>query len=106
MVVVVTKEQVKHLSWLSRIELSDEELAKYTSQIEQVVAYLDKLDSIPLEDVDVIKPKKKFSQLREDDDNNNNDDYKRNTTFEASAAADILGTKYRKDGFVKGPRMV
>lgn len=88
----VTKEQVRHLGWLSRIELSDEELDKYTSQIEQIIAYLDKLDTVPLEQAEVIKPRVKFSELRED--------------AERAFGADPLGTKYRKDGFVKGPRMV
>lgn len=89
----VTKEEVRHLGWLSRIELSDEELGKYASQIEQVIAYLDKLDTVPLEQAEAIKPKKKFSDLRDDAER-------------ASGADDILGTTYRKDGFVKGPRMV
>ncbi|MEO9294153.1 MAG: Asp-tRNA(Asn)/Glu-tRNA(Gln) amidotransferase subunit GatC [Nitrososphaera sp.] len=90
---VVTKEEVKHLGWLSRIELSDDEVEKYTVQIEQIIAYLDKLDSMPLVKADdVIKTKKDFSDLRPD---------------EAKAfGADPIGTKYRKDGFVKGPRMV
>lgn len=89
---VVMKEEVRHLGWLSRIELSDEELAKYTSQIEQIIAYLDKLDTVPLEKAEVLKSKKKFSELRNDVEN--------------AFGADTLGTKYRKDGFVKGPRMV
>lgn len=89
---MVTKDEIKHLGWLSRIALSDEELEKYTSQIEQIIAYLDTLDKIPLEKADVIKPRIKFSELREDE--------------ERAFGADTLGTKYRKDGFVKGPRMV
>lgn len=89
---MVTKEEIKHLGWLSRIELSDDEIARYTSQIEQIIAYLDKLDTIPLEQVEVIKSKRQFSELRKDE--------------EHPFGADTLGTKYRKDGFVKGPRMV
>ncbi len=89
---MVTKEEIKHLGWLSRIELSDEEIARYTSQIEQIIAYLDKLDTIPLEQVEVIKSKRQFSELRKDE--------------EHAFGVDTLGTKYRKDGFVKGPRMV
>ncbi|HVX03163.1 MAG TPA: Asp-tRNA(Asn)/Glu-tRNA(Gln) amidotransferase subunit GatC [Nitrososphaera sp.] len=89
----VTKEEVKHLGWLSRIELSDEELDKYASQIEQIIAYLDTLDTVPLEKIEVIKPKIKFSNLRDDAEH-------------VVSSADTLGTKYRKDGFVKGPRMV
>jgi aspartyl-tRNA(Asn)/glutamyl-tRNA(Gln) amidotransferase subunit C len=89
---MVTKEQVKHLSWLTRIELSDDELDRYTSQIEEIIKYLGKLDTIPLEDVKPIAAKKRFSDLRPDEA----------VGFEG----DALGTRYRKDGFVKGPRMV
>jgi aspartyl-tRNA(Asn)/glutamyl-tRNA(Gln) amidotransferase subunit C len=92
MVVVVTKEEVRHLGWLSRIELSEDDITRYTLQIEQIIAYLDNLDTMPLEKAEVIKSKKKFSDLREDE--------------EHMFGNDPLGTKYRKDGFVKGPRMV
>lgn len=89
---MVTKEEVKHLGWLARIELSDAELDRYTSQIEEIIKYLDKLDTIPLEQVEPIVARKKFADLRPDEP----------ADFEGGA----LGTKYRKDGFVKGPRMV
>lgn len=88
---MVTKEQVKHLGWLARIELSDAELERYTAQIEGIVKYLDKLDAMPLEQVKPAVTKKKFADLRDDEP--------------AEFEGDALGTKYRKDGFVKGPRM-
>jgi aspartyl-tRNA(Asn)/glutamyl-tRNA(Gln) amidotransferase subunit C len=88
---MVTKEEVKHLGWLARIELTDEELERYTSQIEDIIKYLDKLDTIPLEQVKPIVARKKFEDLRPDEP--------------ADFEGDALGTKYRKDGFVKGPRM-
>ncbi|MEW5841472.1 Asp-tRNA(Asn)/Glu-tRNA(Gln) amidotransferase subunit GatC [Nitrososphaera sp.] len=88
----ITKEQVKHLGWLSRIELSDEEVERYASQIEQIVSYLDKLDSMPfLGEAGTVKAAKSYEELRED--------------AAEPFGADPLGTKYRKDGFVKGPRM-
>ena len=89
---MVTKEEVKHVGWLARIELSDGELERYTSQIEEIIKYLDKLDTIPLEQVKPIVAKKNFADLRRDEP--------------AEFDGDALGTKYRKDGFVKGPRMV
>ena len=89
---MVTKDEIKHLGWLSRMELSDDELEKYTSQIEQIISYLDTLDKIELEKAEPIRPRKKFADLRPD---------------EAQAfGSDALGTANRKDGFVKGPRMV
>jgi aspartyl-tRNA(Asn)/glutamyl-tRNA(Gln) amidotransferase subunit C len=89
---MVTKEEIKHLGWLSRIELSDDELEKYTSQIEQIIGYLDTLDKIELEKAEPIKPRKKYADLRPDESH--------------AFGEDALGTKNRKDGFVKGPRMV
>lgn len=89
---MVTKDEIKHLGWLSRIELSDDELDRYTSQIEQIIAYLDTLDRIELEMAESIKARKKFADLRPDESH--------------AFGADALGTKNRKDGFVKGPRMV
>ncbi|HEX2013759.1 MAG TPA: Asp-tRNA(Asn)/Glu-tRNA(Gln) amidotransferase subunit GatC [Nitrososphaera sp.] len=89
----VTREQVKHLGWLSRIDLTEDELARYTAQIEEIINYLDKLDAVPfLEEAKPVMVKKKYSELREDSP--------------ADFAADAFGTLHRKDGFVKGPRMV
>jgi aspartyl-tRNA(Asn)/glutamyl-tRNA(Gln) amidotransferase subunit C len=88
---MVTKDQVKHLGWLARIDLSDIEIERYTAQIEGIVKYLDRLDAMPLEQVEPIVAKKKFADLRQD--------------VPAAFEGDALGTKYRKDGFVKGPRM-
>ncbi len=89
---VVTIEEVKHLGWLAKLEMSDSELQRYTAQIEDIVNYLNKLDTMPLEQVEPIMLKKKFSELRKDTPE----------TFEDR----VLGTVYMKDGFVKGPRMV
>lgn len=89
---MVAKEEIKHLGWLSRIDLSEDDLDRYTSQIEQIIAYLDTLDSIELENAEHIKTMKKFAELRSDEVQ----------PFER----DSLGTPNRKDGFVKGPRMV
>ena len=89
---VVTREEVKHIGWLAKLEMSDAELQRYTTQIEEIINYLNKLDTIPLEQVKPIAIKKKFSELRKDSPENIEDA--------------VLGTGYRKDGFVKGPRMV
>jgi aspartyl-tRNA(Asn)/glutamyl-tRNA(Gln) amidotransferase subunit C len=89
---VVTREEVKHLGWLAKLEMSDAELERSTAQIEEIINYLNKLDMMPLEQVEPMTLKKKFSELRKD----------AFETFEGS----VLGTAYKKDGFVKGPRMV
>jgi len=88
---MVTMDELKHLGWLARIELSDAELKRYALQVEDIIKYLDKLDTIPLEQVKPIVASKNFVDLRPD----------AVEPFEG----EVLGTKYRKDGFVKGPRM-
>ena len=50
----ITKDQIRHLGWLSRIDLSDEELERNTGHIEEIITYLDKLDSIPLSEADAV----------------------------------------------------
>lgn len=87
----VTKDQVKHLGWLSRIELTEEELERNTMHIEDTIKYLDTLDSVALSEAEAILLKKRVVDLRDD--------------VPAEFGEDPLGTKHRKDGYVKGPRM-
>jgi aspartyl/glutamyl-tRNA(Asn/Gln) amidotransferase C subunit len=87
----ITKDQIRHLGWLSRIDLSDEELERNTGHIEEIIKYLDKLDLIPLGEADAVSVKKDFSELRADEP--------------SEFGSDPFGTVHRKDGYVKGPRM-
>lgn len=87
----VTKEQVRHLAWLSRINLTEEEVEHNTGQIEEIIKYLDKLDSIALSEADTISTRKDISELRDDNPQ--------------EFAADIFPTAQRKEGYLKGPRM-
>jgi aspartyl/glutamyl-tRNA(Asn/Gln) amidotransferase C subunit len=47
---MITKDQLKHLSKLSKIELTENEFETYTKQIEKIIKYLDKLDEISFEE--------------------------------------------------------
>ena len=76
-----------------KAEMSDAELALYSTDRRDNRNYLNMLDTMPLEQVKPIAMKKKFSELRKDAPENFEEDR-------------VLGTRYRKDGFVKGPRMV
>ena len=89
---MVSRDEIKHLGWLSRLELTEEEISKYALQIEKIIGYLDKLDSVSLSEIEPIHSKKNISELRED----------RVKPFRGDA---LHGSKYRKDGFIKGPRL-
>ena len=89
---MVSKEEIRQLGQLSRLELTDQEVERYQSQIEEIIAYFDILDSLPLNEIEPIHLIRNFSELRKD----------RLEIFEGNALNNV---KYRKDDFIKGPRL-
>jgi aspartyl-tRNA(Asn)/glutamyl-tRNA(Gln) amidotransferase subunit C len=89
---MVSRDEIKHLGWLSRLELTEEEISKYTLQIEDIIGYLDKLDSISLSEIEPVRSRKNISELRKD-------------RIESFKGDPLKGSKNRKDGFIKGPRL-
>lgn len=89
---MITKDELKHLSKLSKIELSEEEYETYLKQIEKIIGYLDKLDEISLNEMESYSMIKKISDLREDKVNEFDRDIQK-----------VI--KNKKDKFVRGPQM-
>lgn len=93
---MITKDQLKHLSKLSKIDLTENEFETYTKQIEKIIKYLDKLDEISFEENNpsllLLLSFKKLSELRED------------TIIEPTLNIDQIA-KNLKDKFVRGPVM-
>jgi aspartyl-tRNA(Asn)/glutamyl-tRNA(Gln) amidotransferase subunit C len=91
---MITKDQLKHLSKLSKIELTENQFETYTKQIEKIINYLDKLDEISFEEAESLSslPLTKLSDLRED------------VILEPTTSIDKI-SKHLKDKFVKGPVM-
>lgn len=90
---MVSKETITYLGRLSKLELTEEEIVKYGQQVEEIIRYMDTLDSITLSDIEPISTDKSIHQLREDD----------HQPFESDPLSD---TAKRKDSFVKGPRII
>lgn len=90
---MVTKEEVKHLAWLARMELDDKELEVYTKQVEQIIDYFDTLDKISLEDIHVSQRSASYEKFRDD-------------IPEESDSNVLSVVRNSKDGFVKAPKMV
>ncbi|MFY9798812.1 MAG: Asp-tRNA(Asn)/Glu-tRNA(Gln) amidotransferase subunit GatC [Candidatus Nitrosopolaris sp.] len=90
---MVSKDEIKHLGWLSRLELTDKDLDRYVSQIDEIIRYFDKLDTVSLVGSEPASSMKKVSELRKDDIH----------MFEGDP---LEFSKNRKDGFVKGPKMI
>lgn len=87
-----SRETIKYLCSLSKLEITEEELVKYELQIEGIIKYLDKLDSITLSDIEPIIQGRNSYQLREDN--------------AKSSRTDLLEYTINKEGrFVKGARI-
>lgn len=47
----ITREEVQHVARLARLELDESELDKFTTQLDSILAYMDKLRSLNVEEV-------------------------------------------------------
>ena len=90
---MVSQEEVKHIAWLARMELDEEELEVYTQQVEQLIGYFDTLDKLSLEDIQVSQRIASYVKFRDDIPKESND-----------KALKVV--KNRKERFVKAPKMV
>src|SRR5664280_644136 len=48
---MITKEDVEHIGWLARIEISEQETVEYMEKLNSVLEYFGQLDELPTEDV-------------------------------------------------------
>ena len=48
----ITKEEVKHVAHLARLEFSEEELEQFTDQLAQILAYVAKLNELDTSQVE------------------------------------------------------
>ena len=44
-------QQVRHIAWLARLELSEAEVERFSRQLTQILGYVDQLRALPLEGV-------------------------------------------------------
>lgn len=67
----LTREDVLKLARLSRLTLSEDEIAQYQKELSEILAYVEQLDAV---DVSELKPTYQISGLTSDDDNATRDD--------------------------------
>ncbi len=88
---MVSKDEIKHLGWLARLELSEEELLKYESQIDRIIQQFDILDRLTLDTLEPTHQTKSVRNLRIDEAKNFGENV-------------LPKTRNRKDGYLKGPK--
>ena len=47
----LTQDQIKHIARLSRLSLTEEQIAHYQKDLDSIVDYMDILDSVPAEEL-------------------------------------------------------
>lgn len=50
--VLLTEELLEHLSWLARVELSEEEKKMFVKDLNKILEFFDKLDEVNVENVE------------------------------------------------------
>ena len=88
---MVSKDELKHLGWLARLDLSEEELLKYESQIDRIIQQFDILDRLTLDTLEPTHQTKSVRNLRIDEAKNFGENV-------------LPKTRNRKDGYLKGPK--
>lgn len=63
---MATTEDVKKLAALARIEISDDELAKFTSEFDAVLAYVGQLESLEIQSASAAEKPALRNVMRED----------------------------------------
>ncbi|MBD3227162.1 MAG: Asp-tRNA(Asn)/Glu-tRNA(Gln) amidotransferase subunit GatC [Candidatus Lokiarchaeota archaeon] len=90
-----TDDEVKHIAWLCRIKIEDEEIKDYKQKFNNILDYFKKINGIDTENVQptfhILKEKNRF---RED------------TIKESLSQEEIMqNVPKKKDRFIKGPRI-
>ncbi|MDP9197355.1 MAG: aspartyl/glutamyl-tRNA amidotransferase subunit C [Thermoproteota archaeon] len=84
---------MKHLGWISRIDLSEEEIETFNRQIGDTIKYIDVLETLDSENLDADSLEIDFSNLRED----------KAIGFTKDMIPNYALTQ---GGYVKGPKMI
>ena len=64
----ITPEEVRHVAWLARLALSDEQVERLAGQLDAILTYVDKLNELDTSEVEPTAHVAQFAQpLRSDE---------------------------------------
>ena len=90
------KELIKHVAELARLELTEEEIKKFTPQLKETLEFFSKLQEVK---TDIIKPSFQPVEIR----NSMREDKEKSCLSQEEA---LSLAKNKKDGYFKGPKVV
>ena len=63
----VTKKEVKHIAYLAKLEIGEDEIERYTEELNQILSYTDKLNELDTSGVEPLSyPIEYINVFRED----------------------------------------
>jgi aspartyl-tRNA(Asn)/glutamyl-tRNA(Gln) amidotransferase subunit C len=93
---MITKKDLEHIGWLSRLELSEEDKEKYTPKLNSVLDYFGELDTVDTEGVEPSYHIMPMSNVFREDV----------PTKSLSQEEALSNAPKNQDGFIKAPRMM
>jgi len=64
----ITKKDVEYIAQLARLRFKDEELENFTSRLNEILNYVDKLNELDTENVEPLShPVEEFNKFRDDE---------------------------------------
>ncbi len=96
---MITKKDLEHMAWLSRLELSEEDKEKYTPKLNSVLDYFGELDEVDTEGVEPTYHVLALSNVFREDE-------VCSPTGSLTQEETLSNAPKKQDGFFKAPRMM
>lgn len=96
---MITKKDLEHIAWLSRLELSEEDKEKYTPKLNSVLDYFGEIDEVDTEGVEPTYHVLPLSNVFRDDEVGV-------PTGSLQQEEALSNAPRKQDGFFKAPRMM
>lgn len=92
----ITREQVRHIALLARLDLSEEEEASFTDQLDHILTHFERLQHLATEQ---IEPTAHIVEMETP--------YREDAVLNAPAAEDVLSQAPAREGnFFKVPKII
>ncbi len=96
---MISRKDLEHMAWLSRLELSEEDREKYTPKLNSVLDYFGELDEVDTEGVEPTYHVLPLSNVFRDDEPGV-------PTGSLQQEEALSNAPKKQDGFFKAPRMM
>lgn len=96
---MISKKDLEHMAWLSRLELSEEDREKYTPKLNSVLDYFGELDGVDTEGVEPTYHVLPLSNVFRNDETGV-------PTGSLQQEEALSNAPKKQDGFFKAPRMM